>query len=127
VVFPSLRTLGVTGLDMLLLSHADNDHSGGAQAIRRLMPVTRVVSGQPQRHAPSLVAEPCRSGAEWQWDGVRFRLWQWRGARDSNQTSCVLLVEAAGERLLLTGDSPLAGNALGKLAARTLLDTLAGR
>lgn len=104
VVFPSLRTLGVTGLDMLLLSHADNDHSGGAQAIRQLMPVTRVVSGQPQRHAPSLVAEPCRSGAEWQWDGVRFRLWQWREARDSNQTSCVLLVEAAGERLLLTGD-----------------------
>jgi len=31
------------------------------------------------------------------------------------------------DRLLLTGDSPLAGNALGKLAARTLLDALAGR
>ncbi|WP_313055267.1 DNA internalization-related competence protein ComEC/Rec2 [Pseudomonas lopnurensis] len=104
VVFPSLRTLGVQGLDMLLLSHADNDHAGGAQAIQRLMPVARVVSGQPQRHAPSLVAEPCRSGAEWQWDGVRFRLWQWQAARDSNQMSCVLLVEAGGERLLLTGD-----------------------
>lgn len=31
------------------------------------------------------------------------------------------------DRLLLTGDSPLAGNALGKLAARTLLDALASR
>ncbi|SFS01121.1 molecular chaperone Hsp31 and glyoxalase 3 [Stenotrophomonas maltophilia] len=31
------------------------------------------------------------------------------------------------DRLLLTGDSPLAGNALGQLAARTLLDALAGR
>lgn len=31
------------------------------------------------------------------------------------------------DRLLLTGDSPLAGNALGKLAARALLDALAGR
>ena len=31
------------------------------------------------------------------------------------------------DRKLLTGDSPLAGNALGKLAARTLLDALAER
>lgn len=31
------------------------------------------------------------------------------------------------DRLLLTGDSPLAGNALGRLAARTLLDALASR
>ncbi|MCQ4263599.1 DNA internalization-related competence protein ComEC/Rec2 [Stutzerimonas stutzeri] len=104
VVFPSLRTLGVDGLNMLLLSHADNDHAGGAQAIRRLMPVDRIVSGEPQRHPTDLGAETCEDGTEWQWDSVHFRLWQWQAARDSNQRSCVLIVEADGERMLLTGD-----------------------
>jgi competence protein ComEC len=104
IVFPSLRSLGVSRLDMLLLSHADNDHSGGAQAIQRLMPAVQVISGEPQRHAAELGAVPCDSGSEWQWNDVRFSLWQWQAARDSNQASCVLLVEANGERVLLTGD-----------------------
>ena len=104
VVFPSIRSLAVSRLDMLLLSHADNDHSGGAQAVQHLMPVARIISGEPQRHADGLNAEPCESGAQWQWNGVRFTLWQWQAARESNQLSCVLLVEANGERLLLTGD-----------------------
>lgn len=104
VVFPSLRSLGTTRLDMLLLSHADNDHSGGAQAIQRLMPVAQTISGEPQRHGAELGAARCDSGARWQWNAVQFSLWQWQAARDSNQSSCVLLVEANGERILLTGD-----------------------
>jgi len=104
VVVPSLRTLGVTRLDLLLLSHADNDHSGGADAVQRLLRVDRVVSGEPSRLAPDLGAERCESGSSWQWNDVRFSLWQWQMARDSNQLSCVLQIEANGERILLTGD-----------------------
>lgn len=104
VVFPSLRALGLQGLDLLILSHADSDHAGGAEAIQRHMPAPRVISGEPQRLPTSLEAENCRSGERWEWDGVRFVLWQWSGARNGNQASCVLLVEAGGERLLLTGD-----------------------
>ena len=75
VVVPSLRTLGVTRLDLLLLSHADNDHSGGAHAVQRLLRVDRVVSGEPSRLAPDLGAEHCESGRSWQWNDVRFSLW----------------------------------------------------
>src|SRR5690606_16344954 len=39
VVVPSLRTLGIQRLDALLLSHADNDHAGGAQAVIDGVPV----------------------------------------------------------------------------------------
>jgi competence protein ComEC len=35
---------------------------------------------------------------------VQFSLWRWAAAGDGNQASCVLRIEAAGERLLLTGD-----------------------
>ncbi|XKY16315.1 DNA internalization-related competence protein ComEC/Rec2 [Stutzerimonas zhaodongensis] len=104
VVSPSLRALGLADLDLMILSHADNDHAGGALAIARSMPVTRTLSGEPQAVAASLNAEACRSGDSWDWDGVRFTLWQWAKARGGNPSSCVLLVEANGERLLLTGD-----------------------
>ncbi|MCF5134855.1 ComEC/Rec2 family competence protein, partial [Pseudomonas lactis] len=33
-----------------------------------------------------------------------FELWQWAGGLEGNPRSCVLQVEANGERLLLTGD-----------------------
>ncbi|MDH0096399.1 DNA internalization-related competence protein ComEC/Rec2 [Ectopseudomonas hydrolytica] len=104
IVLPSLRALNLPRLDILLLSHADNDHAGGAAAILAGMPVARVVSGEPQRLAHRVQSEPCDSGQSWQWNGVDFRTWQWERAVSGNQASCVLLVEAGGERLLLTGD-----------------------
>lgn len=104
VVSPSLRTLGTADLDLLVLSHADSDHAGGASAILRQMPVGRVLSGEPERLPAALGAEACPSGLHWQWDQVDFTLWRWSKARNGNQSSCVLMVEANGERLLLTGD-----------------------
>lgn len=88
----------------MLLSHADADHAGGARAVRNGLPTTRVISGDPTALPVDLQAGPCDSGEGWEWDGVRFELWRWASAVESNQTSCVLLVEAGGERLLLTGD-----------------------
>ncbi|MGG2397209.1 DNA internalization-related competence protein ComEC/Rec2 [Pseudomonas sp. SH1-B] len=104
IVLPSLRALNLRRLDVMLLSHADNDHAGGAAAIHSAMPVARVISGEPQRLERALAAETCNSGQSWQWNGVMFRLWQWQEAGSGNPSSCVLQVDAAGERLLLTGD-----------------------
>lgn len=104
VVVPALRKLGVRQLDVMLLSHADADHAGGALAVQKGLPVARVVSGEVDALAAQLEAQPCGSGQDWEWDGVRFSLWQWSQGKDSNQKSCVLQIEASGERLLLTGD-----------------------
>lgn len=103
VVLPSLRALDVRGLDLLLLSHADSDHAGGAVAIKRGLPVGRVISGEPYKLARSLQAQVC-AAESWQWDGVHFSTWQWVDAVNGNQASCVLRIEASGERLWLTGD-----------------------
>ncbi|BBP72261.1 DNA internalization-related competence protein ComEC/Rec2 [Pseudomonas sp. Seg1] len=104
VVLPALRKLNVEKLDLMLLSHADADHAGGALAVARGLKVNRVISGDPPGLSAELNAETCESGQQWQWDGVSFQLWQWTDAHDSNQRSCVLQIEANGERLLLTGD-----------------------
>ncbi|WP_166367008.1 DNA internalization-related competence protein ComEC/Rec2 [Pseudomonas akapageensis] len=104
VVLPVLRRLGVRELDLMLLSHADADHAGGAPAVMRGLPVKRVLSGEAAALPAMLQAQPCVSGERWEWDGVSFSLWQWSQAGDSNQDSCVLMVNAQGERLFLTGD-----------------------
>ncbi|WP_184587020.1 DNA internalization-related competence protein ComEC/Rec2 [Pseudomonas nitroreducens] len=107
VVVPTLRSLGIARLDLLMLSHADNDHAGGAPAVKRSLHPARVISGEPDRLPSELAASPCRIEA-WNIDGVRFSSWAWQGARESNDRSCALEIEADGERLLLTGDLPQA-------------------
>ncbi|WP_455825376.1 DNA internalization-related competence protein ComEC/Rec2 [Pseudomonas graminis] len=104
VVLPSLRKLGVERLDMMLLSHADADHAGGAAAVAKGLPIKRVVGGETAGLPDVLDAQACISGKQWTWDGVVFELWQWPGATTGNPKSCVLRVQANGERLLLTGD-----------------------
>jgi competence protein ComEC len=116
VVLPTLRKLGVNGLDLMLISHADADHAGGARAVANGLPVKQVLSGDPLALPAELRAEACESGRQWTWDGVRFQLWQWPSASDSNQKSCVLQIEAKGERILLTGD-------IDSAAERALLDS----
>ena len=104
VVLPSLRQLGVDRLALLLLSHADSDHAGGAEAVVRGMTVARVTSGEAAELPRALQAQPCVDGARWAWDGVVFTTWRWRDAPPGNAASCLLKVEAQGESLLLTGD-----------------------
>ncbi|MDF9620724.1 DNA internalization-related competence protein ComEC/Rec2 [Pseudomonas entomophila] len=101
VVLPTLRKLGVKNLDVMLISHGHADHAGGAAAVRRGLPVSRVLAGEV---AGLDGAQLCDSGERWQWDGVAFSLWHWPQGRSSNERSCVLQVEANGERLLLAGD-----------------------
>ncbi|WP_207286277.1 DNA internalization-related competence protein ComEC/Rec2 [Pseudomonas sp. FW300-N2A2] len=116
VVLPALRKLGVSELDLMLISHADADHAGGARAVANGLPIKLVLSGDPLALPAELHADACESGQQWTWDGVRFQLWQWPSAMDRNQKSCVLQIEANGERLLLTGD-------IDSAAERALLDS----
>ncbi|MCW8808015.1 MAG: DNA internalization-related competence protein ComEC/Rec2 [Rhodanobacter sp.] len=106
VVLPSIHALGIGRLDMLMISHGDNDHAGGARAVVDAFPQAVRHAGEPARMSVPML--PCHAGLAWQWDGVRFRvLSPLAGAAPggkSNDRSCVLLVEGRGGRMLLTGD-----------------------
>ncbi|WP_449104959.1 DNA internalization-related competence protein ComEC/Rec2 [Pseudomonas mohnii] len=116
VVLPALRKLGVDGIDLMLISHAHADHAGGARAVAQGLPVKHVLGGEPAELPSEWQAAGCESGRRWTWDGVNFELWQWAHARESNPKSCVLQIEASGERMLLTGDIDMA-------AERALLES----
>lgn len=106
VVLPWLRRHGVTGVDMLLVSHGDNDHAGGAPALLRELRIARFVASTPDA-VPGWVAEPCRRGMSWRWDGVDFAVLHPAadgGAGRRNDASCVLRITAGGGVILLPGD-----------------------
>lgn len=102
-VVPALRALGVSRLHALVVSHGDNDHAGGVDAVRDSLPV-RTVLAPPGSPVDARAA--CVAGASWTWDGVRFRFlhpglhFPYLG----NEASCVLKVETAQGGLLLPGD-----------------------
>ena len=104
VVLPAIRKSGVRRLDLMLLSHADADHAGGALAVYQGLPVERVLGGELARLPALLNTRICENDQRWEWDSVTFSIWRWEHAREGNQASCVLMIDAQGERLLLTGD-----------------------
>lgn len=104
VVLPAIRALGINRLDMLMISHGDNDHAGGAATVATAFPRASRYAGEPSRMR--LPMQQCVSGQSWRWDGVDFRVLnpaRGEGDRD-NDSSCVVLVQGRAGRLLLTGD-----------------------
>jgi competence protein ComEC len=104
VVAPFLQARGVERVDVLVLSHADRDHAGGAEGLLARLPVVRTLSGEPGAlDLPGV--ESCRAGQGWDWAGVRFRfLHPGDSVGEGNDASCVLRVEAGGRSILLPGD-----------------------
>lgn len=110
IVLPALAAGGRRDLDVLVVSHADNDHSGGAAAVAAAFPDAVVLAGPD---VVGLRGDTCVSGQAWEWDGVRFRVLHPGDdlAARGNDSSCVLKVEAEGGALLLTGDIERRGEA----------------
>ena len=109
-VLPQLRGLGAERLDMLVLSHHDNDHDGAAQSLVAESPPVRILAGQrASLEDYGLQGEDCRQGMSWVWDGVRFDVLSppdGLGSAEDNDHSCVLRVAGLRHALLLTGDAP---------------------
>lgn len=135
-IVPYLRGDGVTRLDALIVSHDDNDHSGGALSVLREVPVGWLASSLPDAH-PALSAGVrslrCVAGQRWQWDGVNFAVLHpaqasYDDARlKDNNRSCVLKIDGAGGSVLLPADieardeAALLARAAGQLAATLLV------
>jgi len=106
IIIPFLKSQGVTKLDTLIVSHGDNDHSGGAKAIIQLLKVKTIYTGANPRRWQHMEAKRCQSGESWQWDGVDFKFIHPVDGDTvgGNNSSCVLKVSIGSHAILLPGD-----------------------
>ncbi|HSW93999.1 MAG TPA: DNA internalization-related competence protein ComEC/Rec2 [Gammaproteobacteria bacterium] len=106
VVAPYLRSLGVKKIDLLVVSHPDNDHIGGVHALFHYFTILHVKTSTPDKLVP-FHADYCLRNDTWKWDGVTFKfLYPTSENLDlDNNSSCVLSVTNAYQKtILLTGD-----------------------
>lgn len=104
VLVPFLRQRGYRRLDRLVISHGDNDHSGGGASLLRQFPAAIVDSGEPQAVRWARAFD-CARQPGWQWDEVRFEYLLTNSVNSGNNASCVLKITAAdGRSVLLPGD-----------------------
>jgi competence protein ComEC len=108
VVLPELRARHIPSA--MIISHGDNDHSGGAAAIIAAYPDLFVLAGPDVELSNS---GRCTAGQRWTRDGVDFELLHpsARFSARGNDSSCVLRVSGPGGSALLTGDIERAGEA----------------
>jgi len=112
VLVPLLRGRGEKKLDLLVLSHRDSDHVGGARTLLGAIEVDALSSSLEDGHALlEAVRDPqrCVAGQQWRWDGVDFAVLapaaaDYSRALRPNAMSCVLRVAGGGRSVLLTGD-----------------------
>ena len=119
-VLPVLRAVGVHKLDLLMLSHADADHSGGAASLISELPIGSLI-GPKTIFGSQADAIECHGRLEWRWDNIHFRVLHPAGQRQwsDNDSSCVLLISDGKTQIILSGDiESAAEEAL--LASKTL-------
>ncbi len=105
VTTPYLRDKSITQISMLMISHGDNDHIGGANRLIEQFKIDRILTSVPEKLSISS-AERCYAGQQWNWDGVEFEVLHppLESNFTGNNASCVLKVSSAQGSVLLTGD-----------------------
>ncbi|GIP39562.1 hypothetical protein J31TS4_28420 [Paenibacillus sp. J31TS4] len=131
VVVPLLKKRGVHELEWLVLTHADNDHIGGLQAVLEQIPVKRILyNGTLKENAgyrklletalakdiPLYAAEAGQTIRLGEGTFLRCLFPEWSDEPAAfegkqNDRSIVLLLDLLGTRILLPGDLEKAGEA----------------
>lgn len=113
IIAPYLRHRGIERLDLLVVSHLDSDHSGGAESILRHMRVDRVLTSIDPAHRSLRAAvhvDKCLDGQALALGDLQLRVLHPEpadyGQRSTNARSCVLALHWGRARVLLTGDLP---------------------
>jgi len=109
VIIPFLKHQHIQHPDLLIVSHGDRDHIGGANDILAQYPEIYVLTSVREKMTHPYLGN-CVEGQSWRWDGVDFEILNpassegYQGNIWGNNASCVLKVSNAQGSVLLTGD-----------------------
>jgi len=106
VIVSFLRTAFIKQLDMMVISHGDADHIGGASDVLQNIPVKSIRTSVPEKFNSSSFAALCLAGQRWEWDGVLFQfIYPYPDTLQlGNDSSCVLRVDAGDSSVIIPGD-----------------------
>ncbi len=106
-LLPVLRRKGIHIPDLLIISHVDQDHSGGMNSFLGTYRESSLLSGTPgelrSRFELPHAVRSCHEYPDWRWDGVAFRFLvagQQTGTSSSNNRSCVLAIKGYHSALI---------------------------
>jgi len=106
-LLPLIERLRAGTPDLVVVSHVDQDHSGGLYSFLESHPRAALVSGTPRelaaRFESPAPAGSCHRRHAWRWDGVSFRFLAAPAGEGTNNRSCVLMIDGF-HRVLLPGD-----------------------
>ena len=102
VITPYLKSHQVDSIDLVVISHGDNDHIGGLNGLSKAVPINEIVSSVPEK--VSSIASRCQDKASWNWDGVVFKMLNISHNFSGNNGSCVLKISNSNHSIILTGD-----------------------
>ncbi|MBD3109983.1 DNA internalization-related competence protein ComEC/Rec2 [Bacillus sp. AGMB 02131] len=117
IVVPYLKSIGITSIDKLIITHDDADHMGGGLAVLQHLAVKEIVIAETlkeefietdfiayARHN-KIPVTAMKAGDGWKIGDSRFFiLHPHEKMSDSNENSLVLLAEINGLKWLFTGD-----------------------
>lgn len=115
VLLPYLRHQGIHQLDVLVVSHRDQDHAGGLDTLWHSLPIKAFYTSlRPDEVGPRIAPhlQTCRDDLPaWEWEGVQFRFIHPTDPeryKKTNERSCVLQIRdlRSHQSVLLTGDIP---------------------
>lgn len=113
VVLPYLRSRGIAALDGVVVSHLDQDHSGGTASVLRGIEVRRLLTSIPLGHPvlAGATAERCVAGLQFGSGELQLSVLHPAAADygrrlSTNAMSCVVLAQLGSLNVLLTGDLP---------------------
>jgi competence protein ComEC len=134
VVLPFLKSKGIRELDLLLLTHGDFDHAGGAKEILEGISIKRLLldQGSEQTEVEANIMQIARTksvgvsnakvGQSWSVGEANFTIVQALQTKEENDGSIVLHASVGGYSWLLMGDVEaegerqlLAGHSLPKI------------
>lgn len=104
---PFLRAKGRNQIEMLVISHADKDHAGGAEGLARQFPIEMLISDtEAAATIPAMAHRDCRPGSV-KLGSLEVRVLsptQMPPGRVGNDESCVMLISDGKYSVLLPGD-----------------------
>jgi len=109
-LLPYLRARGIRDIDLLVVSHDDQDHAGGVELLRREFRLGRTMTAPGSRLQSNAT---CHRGDTWIWDGIAFRVLHPPAgfAGSDNDRSCAIAVSGPGGTALLLADPEAAAEA----------------